>query len=201
VQRFRQAEESWLRNGQTTTLFSSLTENDPVSGAAREGGIAASMKGESFVAQQWCARSRKLVTKSYPRARKDWEDRSRHSWSSLSNYSRLRKLSIEVLLLRIDGSCSWWWGKLEAGAGALFEDSRWALNNALEIEKNQLWCFTALKAELCRHGERMNGQITALNRAWDEEPDVLESPMTYRMDGFCALQSEFADRTMRLNHS
>jgi hypothetical protein len=38
VQRFRQADPSWLRRGQTTTLFSSLTENEPVSGA--RGGIA-----------------------------------------------------------------------------------------------------------------------------------------------------------------
>lgn len=40
VQRFRQAEPSWLRSGQTTTLFSSLTEKELVSGAAREGGMA-----------------------------------------------------------------------------------------------------------------------------------------------------------------
>lgn len=40
MQRFRQAEPSWLRSGQTTTLFSSLTEKELVSGAAREGGMA-----------------------------------------------------------------------------------------------------------------------------------------------------------------
>lgn len=38
VQRLRQAEPSWLRSGQTTTLFSSETEKDPVSEA--RGGIA-----------------------------------------------------------------------------------------------------------------------------------------------------------------
>lgn len=38
MQRFRQAEPSWLRRGQTTTLFSSLTEKEPVKGA--RGGIA-----------------------------------------------------------------------------------------------------------------------------------------------------------------
>lgn len=38
VQRFLQAEPSWLRRGQTTTLFSSLTEKEPVKGA--RGGIA-----------------------------------------------------------------------------------------------------------------------------------------------------------------
>jgi hypothetical protein len=38
VQRFRQADPSWFRRGQTTTLFSSFTENEPVSGA--RGGIA-----------------------------------------------------------------------------------------------------------------------------------------------------------------
>ena len=37
VQRLRQAEPSWLRSGQTTTLFSSDTEKDPVSEA--RGGI------------------------------------------------------------------------------------------------------------------------------------------------------------------
>jgi hypothetical protein len=56
VQRFRQAEPSWLRNGQTTTLFSSLTEKELVSGAAREGGIAASMNGKSFALKQWRAK-------------------------------------------------------------------------------------------------------------------------------------------------
>lgn len=38
VQRLRQAELSWLRSGQTTTLFSSETEKDPVSEA--RGGMA-----------------------------------------------------------------------------------------------------------------------------------------------------------------
>ena len=38
VQRLRQAEPSWLRSGQTTTLFSSLTEKEPVKGA--RGGMA-----------------------------------------------------------------------------------------------------------------------------------------------------------------
>jgi len=38
VQRFRHAEPSWLRRGQTTTLCSSFTENEPVKGA--RGGIA-----------------------------------------------------------------------------------------------------------------------------------------------------------------
>ena len=38
MQRFRQAELSWLRSGQTTTLFSSETEKDPVSEA--RGGMA-----------------------------------------------------------------------------------------------------------------------------------------------------------------
>jgi hypothetical protein len=38
VQRFRHADPSWLRRGQTTTLFSSFTENEPVKGA--RGGIA-----------------------------------------------------------------------------------------------------------------------------------------------------------------
>jgi hypothetical protein len=41
VQRFRQAEPSWLRSGQTTTLFSSDTEKDPVSEA--RGGITTCM--------------------------------------------------------------------------------------------------------------------------------------------------------------
>jgi hypothetical protein len=41
VQRLRQADPSWLRSGQTTTLFSSDTEKDPVSEA--RGGIAASI--------------------------------------------------------------------------------------------------------------------------------------------------------------
>ena len=38
VQRFLHAEPSWLRSGQTTTLFSSETEKDPVSEA--RGGMA-----------------------------------------------------------------------------------------------------------------------------------------------------------------
>lgn len=38
MQRLRQAELSWLRSGQTTTLFSSETEKDPVSEA--RGGMA-----------------------------------------------------------------------------------------------------------------------------------------------------------------
>jgi hypothetical protein len=38
VQRLRQADPSWLRRGQTTTLFSSLTEKEPVKGA--RGGMA-----------------------------------------------------------------------------------------------------------------------------------------------------------------
>jgi len=38
VQRLRQAELSWLRSGQTTTLFSSETEKEPVSEA--RGGMA-----------------------------------------------------------------------------------------------------------------------------------------------------------------
>lgn len=46
VQRFRQAEPSWFRRGQTTTLFSSLTENEPVKGA--RGGIASI--GQSILA-------------------------------------------------------------------------------------------------------------------------------------------------------
>lgn len=37
MQRFLQAEPSWFRSGQTTTLFSSDTEKDPVSEA--RGGI------------------------------------------------------------------------------------------------------------------------------------------------------------------
>jgi hypothetical protein len=41
-----------LRSGQTTTLFSSLTEKELVSGAAREGGMAASINGRSFSAKQ-----------------------------------------------------------------------------------------------------------------------------------------------------
>lgn len=41
MQRLRQAEPSWLRSGQTTTLFSSETENEPVRGA--RGGMAASI--------------------------------------------------------------------------------------------------------------------------------------------------------------
>lgn len=38
MQRLRQAEPSWLRRGHTTTLFSSFTEKEPVSGA--RGGMA-----------------------------------------------------------------------------------------------------------------------------------------------------------------
>lgn len=38
MQRFLHAEPSWLRSGQTTTLFSSETEKDPVSEA--RGGMA-----------------------------------------------------------------------------------------------------------------------------------------------------------------
>jgi hypothetical protein len=38
VQRFRHAELSWFRSGHTTTLFSSLTEKEPVKGA--RGGMA-----------------------------------------------------------------------------------------------------------------------------------------------------------------
>jgi hypothetical protein len=41
-------------------LFSSLTEKELVSGAAREGGIAASINGRSFVVKQWRAGSGKL---------------------------------------------------------------------------------------------------------------------------------------------
>jgi hypothetical protein len=57
VQRLRQAELSWLRSGQTTTLFSSLTEKELVSGAARDGGMAASINGRSFPAKQWHVKS------------------------------------------------------------------------------------------------------------------------------------------------
>jgi hypothetical protein len=53
VQRLRQAELSWLRSGQTTTLLSSLTEKELVSGAARDGGMAASINGRSFPEKQW----------------------------------------------------------------------------------------------------------------------------------------------------
>lgn len=42
MQRLRQAEPSWLRSGQTTTLFSSDTEKDPVREA--RGGMAASIQ-------------------------------------------------------------------------------------------------------------------------------------------------------------
>lgn len=56
MQRLRQAELSWLRSGQTTTLFSSLTEKELVSGAAREGGMAASINGRSFPTKQWHAK-------------------------------------------------------------------------------------------------------------------------------------------------
>lgn len=56
VQRFRQADPSWLRRGQTTTLFSSETEKLPVNGA-REGGIASidSVEGGAWElwAEQW----------------------------------------------------------------------------------------------------------------------------------------------------
>ena len=43
MQRFRQAELSWLRSGQTTTLFSSETEKEPVSAA--RGGMASIEEG------------------------------------------------------------------------------------------------------------------------------------------------------------
>lgn len=42
VQRFRQADASWFRRGQTTTLFSSFTEKEPVNGAR---GVIVSIDG------------------------------------------------------------------------------------------------------------------------------------------------------------
>jgi hypothetical protein len=54
VQRLRQAEPSWFRSGQTTTLFSSFTENEPVNGA--RGGIASIEK--SISSAEPCTRSR-----------------------------------------------------------------------------------------------------------------------------------------------
>lgn len=59
MQRFRQAEPSWLRRGQTTTWFSSETEKLPVNGA-REGGIASIypvVGGAKALAEQWEANS------------------------------------------------------------------------------------------------------------------------------------------------
>jgi hypothetical protein len=54
VQRLRQAEPSWFRSGQTTTLFSSFTENEPVNGA--RGGIASI--GKSISSAEPCTGSR-----------------------------------------------------------------------------------------------------------------------------------------------
>jgi hypothetical protein len=50
VQRFLHAELSWLRSGQITTLFSSFTENEPVSGA--RGGMADSMSQRKVQAER-----------------------------------------------------------------------------------------------------------------------------------------------------
>jgi hypothetical protein len=51
VQRFRQAELSWLRSGQTTTLFSSETEKEPVSAA--RGGMASIEEGAAGGTSGW----------------------------------------------------------------------------------------------------------------------------------------------------
>lgn len=68
VQRLRQAELSWFRSGHTTTLFSSLTEKELVSGAARDGGMAASINGRSFATKQWHVESEALGRGSSVRA-------------------------------------------------------------------------------------------------------------------------------------
>jgi hypothetical protein len=72
VQRLRQAELSWFRSGQTTTLFSSLTEKELVSGAARDGGMAASINGRSFASKQWHVKSWALGRRSSIKACAAW---------------------------------------------------------------------------------------------------------------------------------
>lgn len=65
VQRFRQADASWFRSGQTTTLFSSDTEKDPVSEA--RGGIPSCIYPRAGDRAQW-AKGRGRVAKVKGRA-------------------------------------------------------------------------------------------------------------------------------------
>lgn len=65
MQRLRQAEPSWLRSGQTTTLFSSETEKEPVSEA--RGGMADSIyarAGPSAVGERTSMAARELFAAS-----------------------------------------------------------------------------------------------------------------------------------------
>jgi len=93
VQRLRQAEPSWLRSGQTTTLFSSETENEPVS--EERGGIVASP--------------------SIYRVESRVESRAATGWDSTAQHSAVQRSTWRKLLGSFGqrGRGCWFGGELE----------------------------------------------------------------------------------------